>query len=649
VRDETSSGRAAGADLRALVDANADGMLVCDPDGRIRYANPAAATLLGRPPDELVGEDFGRPLRLDAMTEVDLVVDARLVVAELRAVETVWEDAPAILATLRDVTQRKLVESDLRRANRVLQAVIEAAPVAIAQLDEDGAVTSWNEAAEAMLGWAEDEVLGRRCPLLPERMGIPGRRKLALEVTVSSRDERPVDIALHTGPVLDDLGEVTGIVAVAVDISDRKRREERVRYLASHDPLTGLANRRVLEDELGRIAELRGSPGRRAADHRSDALLILDLDEFKVVNDTAGHLAGDEMLTGIARLVRDSLRPDGLAARLGGDELAVLLRDVPSEDAEHVAERLRARVADYRLQRAGRTFSTTATVGGTLIDEARDPRELIAVADLALKRAKRAGRNRTLILVGREREAIEQAEDARWAELIRAALRDDLLVVDLLPLIDLESLGRRGLELLVRLPEGEDLHPPALFLERADSAGLLAEIDLAITRKAIDALADPVALPRWVNLSRSGLAHDEILDAVAEADPRHVRGRLGFDIGEDVLFVEAVRSAERLSTLRARGCSIALDRFTGQYPVMAGLGDLAVDVVKLDSSLVPRSAGGGDEEAVVRAVVESSRAHNREVVAVGIEREETRRRALRLGVTMGQGHLWPSHRILPAG
>ncbi len=615
------------------MERNADGMLVLDLEGTIRFANPAAAALLGARADELRGVTFGLPLR-DSAGELDIPAsDGSNTVVGLRTAEIAWDAEPAVLATLRDVTDRHRAEQALREANRTLQAVISAAPVAILRVDPDGSVLAWNPAAQAMLGWSELEVLGRPCPVtLPAVVPSGGE-----DVYLTRRDGSRIAVALSVASVTDERGGLESVVVVASDVTERRQREEEVRSLASHDQLTGLHNRRAFEEALARAAEGIGEAPDASA---GGAELLVDLDRFKAVNDTAGHLAGDQMLIAVGRAITQVVRPGELVARFGGDEFAVLLTRSDAGGARVAAERIRRRIAAVSLTVAGRRHTTTATVGGAIIDGSLDAAEVLAVADVALHAAKEVSRDSVLIQEEAAGKALELAQTARRAHAVRGALDAGLFVVEHQSLVALGTGRPVAHEALIRLPERDLLSLPGEFLPLADSMGLMGEIDRWMTDLAITALADPDRPPLWINLARTSLGHPAILEAVAAAPRDQIAGRLGFEIPEEARSTDLARAADWVAEIHGLGCRFALDDFGTQSTTFSLLREFPVDLVKIDRRYVRRLAEDPIDQQMVRAIVDVCHSLEMSVAIEGVEDEATRRAAATLGVDFGQGFLW---------
>ena len=628
--------------LRTLVERNGDGMLVLDPSGTVLYANPSAADLLGEPADALRGTAFGLPLAPDTGGELDLpgrgTEPGRVV--SLRTVRISWDGEPAVLATLHDVTDRTVAEQALREAHRPLAAVISAAPVAIIRLDPSGNVRSWNPAAEAMFGWAEAEVLDAPSPVPIVAEAGAGEAPPPEDRQIRRRDGTMVAVALSVARVHGDTGELEAVVGVATDVTERRLREEQVEHLASRDQLTGLLNRRSFEEALARQVS-----GMQAGDGAvpEGALLLIDLDKFKSVNDTAGHLAGDQMLIGVARAISQVVRPGEVVARFGGDEFAVLVARTGADGARAAADRIRRQIAALELVVAGQRHQTTATVGGAVIDGSLDGAEVLAVADVALHTAKEIARDSVLIQEEAAGKAIELAQIARRAQAVRRALDAGLFVIEHQPLVQLGTGRPASYEALIRLPEHEQLNPPAAFLPLADSMGLMWEIDRWMTELAVAALGDPDHAPVWVNLWRSSLGHPAILDVVRAAPRATIAGRLGFEVPEEARAHDLVRAEGWIQDLRGLGTRFALDDFGTQSTTFSLLREFPIDLVKIDRQYVMRLADDPVDQQMVRAIVEFCHGLGMAVAVEGVEDRATWETAQQLGVDYGQGFLWSAH------
>jgi diguanylate cyclase (GGDEF)-like protein/PAS domain S-box-containing protein len=385
-----------GGQLRELIAQLSDGVLVVDRDGSLLFANPAAEHLLGRPAQDLLGENIGFPMLAGGLAmELDLVTsDGSERVAEMQVAEVDWDGEPAFVASLRDVTERKRLEERHRRTSQTLEAIVEASPLPVIQFGADFSTNFWNAAADEL--FKEPDQLSRGMPLpiardpanqdlfrVPERLGR-GENSVRVEAVYDRVDGEPLQLAVFVSALRDRDGGVTGMVAILEEITERKRVEMEAR----EDPLTGVANRRVLMTELDAAIERAraGWPG---------AVLLVDIDGFKEVNDALGHSAGDKLLADLAHRLEGALRPGDLLARYGADELVVIPARATLEEAEWIGERLRQSVEGLTASDGSTTVSLS--VGIVPVDGSLDAERALHEADRALYEAKRQGRNRVVM------------------------------------------------------------------------------------------------------------------------------------------------------------------------------------------------------------------------------------------------------------
>jgi diguanylate cyclase (GGDEF)-like protein/PAS domain S-box-containing protein len=633
-------------DLEAILASAPDGMVVTDPDGHVLYANAAAARLLDRSAEELVGQSLRLPAAGNTdVTEIDVPGKLERRVLDVRAVPTRWEGRPASLATLRDVTERRRAESALRKERRTLEAVFQASPLPIARLDRDWNVEMWNRAGERIFGWTEDELIGRPLPLLPatsaERRGLrerlgAGDRPLRLETRRAKKNGSPVDISMSMSALADVDGRSGGVVAIVDDITERKREEEHMRYLAAHDSLTGLANRRRFEEALGSLVE-------RASGRAPSALLLLDVDDLKAVNDAAGHAAGDQLLVAIARLLNQTVRPGDLVARVGGDEVGVLLEGVCLEEARTIAERLRSRAEQFLFCPAEHVFDVSVSIGIAPLDGRLGARAAMSLADRALYAAKDGGKNSVVVLDGTA-PAPERPVAEDWARRIGEALGAAGFVLEFQPVVALAGEDVAHVEALVRMPGGRggELILPRDFMPAAERFRLTRQIDRWVIDHALTLLAEHPQVQMFVNLSEASVEDPALLAwlgeklAAAHVDAR----RLGFDVGERTVAAGSSEALMTMTELDRLGCVLAIDDFGSRLSSFADLQRAPGSFVKVDRRVVSRLGTEPGSRTMIQAISGACRAIGKELIAEGVETERQADAVRDLGAAFGQGYHW---------
>jgi diguanylate cyclase (GGDEF)-like protein len=428
-------------------------------------------------------------------------------------------------------------------------------------------------------------------------------------------------------------------VSQLVDITRRKEAEEQLQHLADHDPLTGLLNRRGFDQRLEQhIAEVRRY-GRRSA------VLLIDLDRFKCINDTLGHAAGDEVLQKVARQLAQRCRRSDVLARLGGDEFAVLLHEVDAASAQLVADELRTAIKE-NAQLRDHQVQITASIGVAILDETRDltPRELLAAADIAMYQAKEAGRDRSCASSVAPSQAAMLSEFA-WSERVRSALRTDGFELYQQPILNLATGSVDRHELLLRM-RGEDgkVIVAGAFLKSAERFGLMQEIDKWVVREAIRFVAEEGragrAAPIEVNLAGPSLSDAGVMDCIDRElqetgiDPSSII----FEVTEAeaiASIAEACRFAGRLVEL---GCAFALDDFGAGFSSFQYLKSLPFEYLKIDGQFIRNlNASAGDRE-IVKAIVQMAACLGKKTIAEFVGDQVTVDLLREYGVNFAQGY-----------
>ena len=588
---------------------------------------PHAATIVDACVAALAGESRG----------FDLVAAEHGLALWVRSSPLRGDDDEIIGAMLiaQDVHERVEAEREIGEAQERFRRAFEDAPIGMAVADLGGTYLDVNQALCEITGYPASVLCGMNFAAIThpddletDRAAI--RALLAGELSSSLAEKRYVHpdgrhvwVARTVTLVRDATGAPLHFLDQVQDITARRRFESELRHLADHDPLTGLFNRRRFEQELERQVTEVARYGPRGA------LLVLDLDHFKYVNDALGHHAGDELILSVAATLRGRLRDSDILARLGGDEFAVLLPNVDEAEAEHVAgELVRAIRDEAAIETAKQRRRVTTSVGvAPFRTGGATGEELLIAADLAMYDAKEAGRNRFAVVSADVARPDPVRARVSWLERIRSALADDRLVLHAQPIRDLRTGEIGHHELLLRmLGDDGDLIPPGAFLPLAERFGLTPEIDRWVTTRAIELLAaDPGGKRALeVNLSGPSLNDTALLHLVEReiarqgVDPH----RLIFEVTETAAVANiplARRFAERLMAL---GCRFALDDFGAGFGSFYYLKHLPFDYLKIDGEFVAGCLGNRTDQLVIEAVVRIARGLGKETIAEFVESAE---------------------------
>ncbi|HVG09409.1 MAG TPA: EAL domain-containing protein [Thermoanaerobaculia bacterium] len=553
---------------------------------------------------------------------------------------------------LEDVTDRRLAEEALRSSEERFRSLVQNASDLISILDADGIVRYESPSHQRVLGLAPEEHTGRGMLDLVH----PGDRQ-AVEESLLRLVESPGEIATFEYRILHRDGAwrtlestasnllrqpaVTGIVLNSHDITDRKRSEEKLLHDSLHDDLTGLPNRALFMDRLRQSMERS-----RREPERLTAVLFLDLDRFKIVNDSLGHLVGDELLIQIAGALAGALRPSDTIARVGGDEFSILLeggRDV--SDAVRVADRIHERLS-APINLGGHEVFVTASIGIAIHTPEYDrPEDLLRDADTAMYKAKAKGRARHIVF-NREMHQFVMARLQLETDLRRAIERGQFRI-HYQPFVDLATDEVVGFEALLRWHHPRrGLLQPEEFLDVAEETGLIVPIGRYVLVESCRQIRELQrkhpemgSLKLSVNLSNKQFFQADLFDQIREALETSglAPACLGLEITEGVIIRNADSAASRFSSLKSMGVQLYMDDFGKGYSSLNYLHRVPMDILKIDRSFTARIEEAEGNLAIVRAIVTLAHQLGMEVVAEGIQTAEQKAKLRNLGCEHGQG------------
>jgi len=647
----------------------------------IVFANERFAVLVGKnDPAQLVGtamSSYVHPDYIDLVTdhlrralsgapgldrlEIELQpVHGQTARVELSAVRIDYQGGSALLLTMVEMGPRSAIAPSMERARPTAWETLDSLGEGVLTTDAAGRIDYLNQAAEQIIGVPAVESLGktitdiitlvdesdrrslgdpvRQCLVAQQKVTV-GRR--GLMIARSGDDERSVELTVT--PLKSHKSELSGTVIVVRDVSEVRGLARQMSYQASHDALTGLVNRREFERRLEEALE---SAHANVARH---VLCYLDLDRFKVVNDTCGHMAGDNMLREVAALIKEAVRDSDTVGRLGGDEFGLLLVGCPLDKARQIADDVVRKISDYRFVWKDKIFNIGVSVG--LIEISREsgaPDELMSAADSACYVAKKQG-NHVHVYSARDEAVARHRGEIQWLQRLQTALKENRFELMAQPIVATDVNVARGpaLEVLLRLQD-ENVPggiSPAEFLRSAERYRLMSDVDRWVVQTALTALGrGGIRLPPnrslAINLSGQTLGDPLFLEFVVDCLDRTgvMPDQVCFEVTENSVITNIEHAQRFIGVLHGMGCQFALDDFGRGLSSFGNLKNLSLDFLKIDGTFIRNLAADSVNQAMVAAMIKLARTLNFQVVAEQVEDSGALDAAKRMGVDYVQGY-----------
>ena len=569
--------------------------------------------------------------------------------------------AVRMAGALTDMTDRRLAAAELFAEKE--RALVTLASIAdgVITTDTEGWIDYLNPVAEDLTGWKVEKARGLPILALFRLVDETHQRNAPNPIEMVLREERTIELAsnmlllrndgvkipvVHSAaPIRDRSGRIIGVVLVLHDVSRERQYAAKLSYQASHDSLTGLINRAEFERRLELALQSAAQIGRH------HAVMYLDLDQFKVVNDTCGHAAGDQLMRQVTTVLQHCLRDGDTIARLGGDEFGVLLENCPPDAALHIADKLRQTVTDFHFAWRQLSFNIGVSIGLVNVEDGIFTRdEVLRAADTACYMAKEKGRDRVQVYHPGDSELSKRQGEMEWVGRLQKALDENRFVLYAQDIVEVGDPHPRGThcEIFVRmLDENGTLVLPMAFIPAAERYNLMPSIDRWVIRTALATLSrlrnepsgEPIQMCA-INLSGASIGDERFLDFVRDQFRLFdvVRSSVCFEITETAAIHNLEKAAHFMRELRALGCRFSLDDFGAGMSSFGYLKHLPVDFLKIDGSFVKDMADDPIDRAMVEAINNVGHVMGKQTIAEFVDSERIMAALKEIGVDFAQGY-----------
>ncbi len=671
--------------FRNLYDTLVQGVIYQDVDGRIISANRAAEKIFARPVEEMhdwaslgirwhVADSIEGP-PAETSSPMETMQAGREIENTLASVlhpgtkQPTWlvvssrqqyrrlDNAPCqVYSTFTDITKLKHAEDELRKLHRA----VESSSVMVVITDINGVIEYCNPWFTELTGYTSEEVVGRNISLLnsgqhPQSFyqdlwkTILSGRKWQGEIQNRKKDGTLYWDSSSISAVRDAAGRITNFVAINDDVTAEYELSEQLSYQASHDALTGLINRGEFER---RVTNTLATTRKDGSVH---ALCFMDLDQFKVINDTCGHFAGDELLRHLGKILGGIVRESDTLARLGGDEFGVLMEHCKLSQATRLADKILQTIHDYQFIWEGGAYRIGISIGLVAITETTGSFvELFKQADLACYHAKEQGRNRVHVYEAENTELVARHKEMKWVGKINRAIDEDRFCLYAQPIVSLKNKSLRHYELLLRMRDEDDSTiPPGAFLPAAERYNIIEKVDAWVFKHACTLLAQHPEFIRnidsvSINISGPSLSNVDFLRVIQDnlRDYGIPAEKICMEITETVAISNLSAATHFISTMKQAGCRFSLDDFGSGLSSFAYLKNLQVDFLKIDGMFVKDIVDDPIDHAMVKSINDIAQVMELKTIAEFVENRDIMNLLLEIGVDFCQGYYLGEPRLL---
>lgn len=665
--------------LASIVEFSEDAIISKTLDGLVSSWNKAAEKMFGYTQDEMIGNTIATLFPLDKQHELENFIaqiksnktikhyeteritknNKRIQISvSLSPIKDPQGEIIGISKIVRNISEVKKLQEAVATEHERLRVTMDSIGDAVITTDKLGQVSYLNPIAESLTGWSSkaasglplvdvfnivNEISREPCKNPVERC-LAEDRIIGLESNTAliSRDGKEYGIEDSAAPIRDQSGKTIGVVLVFHDVSTQRVMANEITYRATHDSLTNLINRSEFEVLLNQYLNKYRNPG------SLNSLMLIDLDQFKIVNDTGGHAAGDKLLVEVTKVIQSCIRPSDIFARIGGDEFAIILKKCDEEKSLEIANKICKAVDEYRLVYKGQKFHIGASIGLVMIDHFWSSiTSLLQAADHACYDAKYNGRNQVKLHYIEDQAFEIKKNEAQWASRIETALEEDKFELFYQRIVPLNGVGLEHIEILLRLKEesGEYVNP-GLFLPAAERFHMMTRIDRWVVKEVftwVEKNVEQLAHIELISINLSGQSlnnktfHQHIKNLVETAS--FDQAKICFEITETVAITNISDTIDFLNLLKQYGVKFSLDDFGSGVSSFGYIKNLPVDYLKIDGQFIKDINDNEIGQATVRCMVDIAKITNKKTIAEWVENTEVESVLKEMGVDYVQGYL----------